>query len=118
MPRTSKGTTKTSRTVSRTASMTKDQTMQLLSQVAPDRVFWVNDGSILRDMRELRDALLTMSDQTFAYHCNEVKKDFSNWVRDIIGDETLARDLEKATNREQAAGVVAERYDLLVSKSV
>ena len=57
-----------------------------------------------------------MSDQTFAYHSNEIRKDFSHWVRDVIGDKKLAKDLEKASNREKAARIVEERYVFLRSQ--
>jgi hypothetical protein len=67
-------------------------------------------------MKELGEALTSMADETFAYHSNEEKKDFSNWVRDIIRDEKLARDLQKSLNRTQAAKRVAERVAFLSSK--
>jgi len=47
---------------------------------------------------------------------NPDKNDFSNWVRDIIKDEQLAKDLGKALNRAQAARSVAERIAFLSSR--
>jgi hypothetical protein len=67
-------------------------------------------------MKDLKDALAAMSEQTFAYHSNDIKKDFSNWTRDILGDEKLAKDLEGASNRGQAAKIVAERLAYLNSQ--
>jgi hypothetical protein len=57
-----------------------------------------------------------MSDETFAFHVNTEKNDFANWVRGIIGDEKLTRDLTKSQNRTQAAKKVAERVDFLKAK--
>jgi len=37
-----------------------------------------------------------MNEETFGYHSNETKSDFSNWVKDVIGDEKLAADLKRA----------------------
>jgi len=65
-------------------------------------VFWCHDGSIFRDIVELAAGLEAMSDETFAYHSNAEKHDFSNWLRDVIGDEKLAEELEKAIDRPQA----------------
>jgi hypothetical protein len=58
-----------------------------------------------------------MTDETFAYHSNVEKKDFTNWVRDIIGDEKLAKDPEKATSRTQAAKQASSRVSFLSRKS-
>ncbi len=93
--------------------ISKSQAEKFLAKVPEENAFWCNDGRVLRDMKDLKEALATMSDQTFAYHSNEIKKDFANWVRDVIGDYELARDLERASNREQAARIVEERYTYL-----
>jgi hypothetical protein len=121
MPKATKTTTKstetTNKTTTRTSGVTRSQAVKYLSKVPEDRVFWCNNGAILNDVRELKDALANMSDETFYYHSNEIKKDFSNWMRDVVGDNKLAGDLEKASNREQAVKMVEERCNLLVSKA-
>jgi len=101
----------------RTTRITKSQAQKFLAKVPEQNVFWCSDGSVFRDIKELRDALAVMSDQTFYYHSNEEKKDFSKWVRDVVGDEKLAENLEVAPDREQAAKIVEERCSLLVSKA-
>ena len=80
----------------------KQEAERFLAEVPQEYVFWCHDGRTLRDMKELGKALSTMTDETFAYHVNMEKNDFSNWVRDVIGDEKLARDLLKSTTRAQA----------------
>ena len=94
----------------------KQQAQKFLAKVPEEYVFWCCDGRILRDMQELADSLSNMSDETFAYHCNSERKDFSNWVRDIIGDQKLAQDLEQALSQVQAAECVAARLALLRGK--
>ena len=59
-----------------------------------------------------------MTDETYVFHANTKKNDFSNWVRDIIKDGMLANDLQKATNRAQAAKLVANRMAILSKKVV
>ena len=81
-------------------------------------VFWCSDGRVLRDMRELGEALATMTDETFAYHSNAEKKDFSNWLKDVIGDEKLAKDIENVLDRNQAANIVASRIAILAKISL
>ncbi len=97
--------------------LTKNQAKKYLSPVPEPNVFWCNDGSVFRDIKELKEALAIMSDHTFAYHSNEAKKDFSNWIRDVVGDEKLANNLESASDRQQAFKIVDERCSLLASKA-
>jgi hypothetical protein len=89
--------------------ISKVDAVKFLADVPEDKVFWVVDGRILKNMAELQAALAVMTDETFAYHNNAVKKDFSTWVRDVMGDAKLTQDLEKATGRTQAANLVQER---------
>jgi hypothetical protein len=87
-----------------------------LADVPQEYVFWCCDGRILKNLRELCDALAVMSDDTFAYHVNAAKNDFYNWVRDVIKDETLAADLLTAANAATAVGAVMDRITFLSSK--
>ena len=88
-----------------------------LADVPADKVFWANDGRIIKNMVELGEALNAMSDDVFKYHSNEAKTDFSHWVGEVIGDDSLARRLQKASNREEAARAVSERIAQLRPKA-
>jgi hypothetical protein len=89
---------------------------KLLAKVPEGYFFWCHDGSVFADINELAAGLATISDETFAYHSNLEKQDFSNWVRDVIGDKQLANDLARATSRLQATEYVAGRITLLSGK--
>lgn len=91
----------------------KAEAEKFLAKAPEDKVFWCNDGRMLKDVKELTEALNSMADETFAYHANEMKNDFAKWVREVVGDEKLAKDLEQSRSRIQAARVVAERVVLL-----
>ena len=93
-----------------------EQIRKLLAKVPEDSIFLCHDGRTFRNMKELADGLATMSDDTFAYHVNPERNDFSKWAKDEIRDETLAGDLAKATNRTQAAKYVTARLAALTSK--
>ena len=95
-----------------------DDAEKMLGKVPVEHVFRCSDGQIMTNMQELADALADMSDETFAYHSNEQKQDFSNWVRDVMGDQKLARDLAKSINRLQAAKRVEDRVAFLCVKVV
>jgi hypothetical protein len=87
-----------------------------LAKVPAEYVFWCHDGCIFADLYELAEGLKTMSDETFAYHSNLEKHDFSNWIRDIIGDEQLADDLARASCRSEAVICVDARITWLTGK--
>jgi hypothetical protein len=98
---------------SKTPSKAKKQPAKSLTRAPVDMVFWCCDGTVFADLRELAEGLRAMSDESFAYHSNMEKHDFSNWVRDVIKDELLAYELAGAINRLQAAEYVAARLALL-----
>ena len=81
-----------------------------------EAIFRCHDGRTFRDMKELAEGLAAMSDDTFAYHVNSERNDFSKWVRDVIRDEKLADDLAKAKNRTQAAKYVNPRLAVVNGK--
>ena len=94
----------------------KEQADKFLAKVPAEYVFWCRDGSIFGSMKKLAEGLVAMSDETFAYHSNSEKHDFSNWVRDVIKDEKLASELAMAINRLQAAQYVAARVTFLIGR--
>ena len=91
----------------------KQEAKRFLANVPEEYVFRCSGGAILRNVKELGDTLNTTTDETYVFHANTKKNDFSNWVRDIIKDGMLANDLQKATNRAQAAKLVANRMAVL-----
>ncbi len=83
----------------------------MLADVPVEFVFYCNNGHVLRNMNELASELKSMSEETYYYHANMEKNDFVNWVRDIIKDETLAINLQKARSRSQASRAAADRIN-------
>lgn len=96
--------------------VTREMAQSRLGDVPQEKVFWVRDGKVLKNLRDLEKALNEMSDETFRYHANDSKKDFSHWVDEVVGDSKLAHDLQKATNRQKAAKAVAARIEWLSGK--
>ena len=98
------------------AKILKKDAKKMMARVSKEHVFRCCDGRSLKNMEELENAFNTMADETFSYHSNGEKSDFSNWVRDVIKDEKLARDLSKAGSRSQAAKSVKSRLTFLNNK--
>jgi hypothetical protein len=82
---------------------------KFLADVPPEFVFWSHDGRVFKNVRELSDGLMTMSEDIYAFHANKERNDFKNWVKDVIGDTRLANDLQKASSRNHAAMSVKAR---------
>jgi hypothetical protein len=95
---------------------TERQNAKLLEKVPAEYVFYCHDGTIFTDVNELAAGLATMADETFCYHSNPEKQDFSNWVRDVVGDKKLASDLARSTSRLQATEAVVARIAYLSGK--
>jgi hypothetical protein len=82
-----------------------------LTRAPAEYVFWCHDGTVFSDLYELAEGLRMMTDETFAYHSNLVKHDFSNWIRDILGDEELADALMMVTSRPDAVSCIIARIN-------
>lgn len=95
----------------------KQEARRLLADVPVEYVFRSRDGGVLRNVKDLGDALNTMTYETYVFHANKDKNDFTNWARDIIKDEMLAKDLQKASNQAQAAKLVTSRIATLSKRS-
>jgi len=98
------------------ARITKEIAGKMLGEVPDGKQFYCTDGRVIKNMSELELALKEMSEETFRYHSSETKSDFSNWVREVIGDEKLSRDLQKSNSRMQAVKKVADRIAWLRNK--
>lgn len=96
--------------------ISKEEARRRLGDAPDEKRFWCHDGKSIRSLDELGTALNDMSDEIFHYHSGEQRKDFSKWVREVVGDEKLANDLSKAKSRLQARQAVAQRVSFLESK--
>jgi hypothetical protein len=63
----------------------------------------------MKNLVELGIALREMSGDTFRYHVNDGRNDFSKWVEDVIGDHALSAELKNCSTRSQAEKAVSDR---------
>jgi vacuolar-type H+-ATPase subunit I/STV1 len=82
---------------------------EILEEVQPQHFFWAHNGQQVRNLVQLKDALETMSNETFQYHVTSERNDFSNWVRDVIKDEMLAQKLAEVRSRGDMIKVLVEK---------
>lgn len=81
---------------------------KLLTEAPPQHHFIVSDGSVIKSVIELIDAFEKMHADTYKFHANEHKNDFSNWVKDVFGEHKLAESLKSAASKIEAQLAVAK----------
>jgi hypothetical protein len=99
-----------------TARIEKTRVKLWLRNVPQDKAFWFRDGRTASNLGELASALRGIGEETFHHHVLRGQNDFSNWVKDVIGDVTLANQLQKAATRAAAAHSVEMRLEWLKSR--
>ena len=80
-----------------------------LSDVSPDHFFHVCNGTVIRSLLNLEEALAEMGVETFAFHVREGNNDFVPWIRDCVGDELLAERIHHLTDKNAARIAILRR---------
>lgn len=75
----------------------------ITTEILPEKYFYVCDGTVIKTLNELPDALRNMSPEAFTYHVNEQKNDFYNWVKDVFQISSLARRIKSTKRKETMA---------------
>jgi len=91
----------------------RDDSKKKMISAEHERRFWVHDGQVLQNLKELCDAFENMSNETYQHHVTAEKNDFASWVEFILEDPMLAEKLRERDTREGSWGVThthLERY--------
>jgi len=89
--------------------------MDLLKPVKDEHAFKLSNGRILNSVAELKELVHTMDKSVFSHHVNSERNDFSNWIRDIHGDNSLADSIGKAKTQTEVAIAISNRVKELVA---
>ncbi len=87
-------------------------------KVNSDVCFVLCDGTPLYSLIDLVDAFDTMNDDVFNYHVNAEKNDFANWIKDIIGEVSLAEKLLKEKRKEHHQLVILKHLLTEIKKEL
>jgi len=71
-----------------------------------EKCFWVHNGPVLSNLKDLLRAFSYMTETQFSHHVNKEKNDFSEWVKTVLLDEECAKELSKASTPKKAVQVV------------
>lgn len=69
---------------------------QSMPTVTGEQSFWVYEGPILSNPRDLHNALREVNEGQYLHHVNSAKNDFATWMEDVFGDKETARAMRKA----------------------
>lgn len=87
----------------------------ILARVPFQVSFWLCTNENLRSLSDVYEALERASDDVFRYHVNRDKNDFEVWIREVIKDKDLAREIARVKTRETLIRKIRERVDELSS---
>lgn len=73
------------------------------------KCFFCADGKTFCSLYEFRSGLEQMSDETFKFHSQKEKSDFTQWLYFVVGDKILARMVEKLKNDKNKTLVTVSR---------
>lgn len=99
--------------VRRLVIKSRENAEKILSDVPQEKAFWVNNGTIIKNIKELPKAIEEMSDEVFNYHVNKEKNDFIKWIDEVIQDEELARSLKKVKDKKRIVRRIKGRLEYL-----
>jgi hypothetical protein len=63
---------------------------RILGSVDKGSRFSCSNGSVFSNLANLGEGIEEMSDEVFSHHVEQGRNDFSNWIRECIGDSRLA----------------------------
>lgn len=95
--------------------MKNEDKKRWLSHVAPEGYFRVANGTVIKGLMELDNSLESMGEETFRYHVNDYRNDFTSWIRDTIKDEKLANDLLLTKDKCRTQVLVLRRIAQILS---
>lgn len=90
--------------------ITPEKIHSTLIEIDPSKYFYLQNGDVLRDLKDLKYSFDNISEETFRFHVNEAKNDFANWVLYVFEEKELAEKLANCMTKQQFKSVL----DLLV----
>ena len=81
----------------------------------PEKYFYLEDGGIIKNLKDLGMRLDKIANNVFKLHVNREKNDFANWVEHVFKDKQLASLLRSTTDQLKMQVIVLKR--LLAKKT-
>lgn len=94
------------KTATATPKVAQQKLVEPKKTIKPENYFFLKDGRALKDISELAKVLDSIGKDVFDFHVNDAKNDFSNWIRDIIGEKELAEAIRKIKDPKQTRTII------------
>lgn len=95
------------------SKISKKKAQEILSDVPEDKLFYLAEGGMLRNLEELHKAVDDMQEHVFKHHVNKDKNDFKNWIKEVVKDIKLASDISRTKKKETMSNKIKERIKQL-----
>lgn len=102
-----------SRSIRVPARLSGTEAKRMMEDVLEEKVFRSQDGQVFKNLKELAAGLSNMPDEMYDRHVDASNNDFAIWVREVIGDEDTATNLEQTLNRLDAIKILEVRINYL-----
>ncbi|MBN2422961.1 hypothetical protein JXB41_07075 [Candidatus Woesearchaeota archaeon] len=89
-----------------------------LSDVPEDKVFYAINGKILKNLEQAAEYIKRIDENVFRHHVNENKNDFHNWISHVIGDDDLAKKINKHKRSKAIYKTIKNRVDQLKKRVI
>ncbi len=86
---------------------------RVLMRVPAPVSFWLCTNENLRSLSDLASALEEADNDVFRYHVSRDRNDFEAWIRDIVKDKELAREIARVKTKETLIRKINERVEAL-----
>lgn len=80
-----------------------------LTHAQPEECFWAKDGTIIKNLVELSEVLVTVPSDVFDHHVTKHKNDFADWVEHVLSDGELAQKMRSAKKPNTTRTLVLQR---------
>ncbi|MGV8152576.1 MAG: hypothetical protein ACP5OG_05835 [Candidatus Nanoarchaeia archaeon] len=70
-------------------------------QINPEFYFYLCNGDVLKNKKELLSSLKNMNDSVFYHHVTPERNDFANWIKDVFKESALSEKIAKCASKEE-----------------
>jgi len=82
---------------------------KLTKKVPEDKAFRLGEHKV-RSVEELLSEMKKLSDEQFSHYVNKDHNYFIPWIRGVVNDEQLAKELENVHDRVRIQSIIEKRF--------
>jgi hypothetical protein len=82
--------------------------LKYLNDVPWEKLLRLSNGKVVHSLEQLPLVIQFSDDEVFADHVTDQKNDFSNWIKDVIGDPELAEKIFGIRSKEEFIKVIEQ----------